>query len=404
MFEQYDKTKRYLIACSGGPDSMALLAMLLKENFSLLVAHVNYKTRDESDEEEQLVRNYCLQNHIEVQVAVYQDDQSKDSFEVKARRFRYRFFNQLYVQYHCHGLFVAHHKDDLIETYLLKKERKVINDSYLILPQVKMMNMMVYRPLLQQFMKEDLFNYCMINHIPFGIDKTNEMDIYPRNKIRKQLRLVDKEKIYNQALIDEQHLIQKREEVRNYIARQKRFATEELKSKDDFFLSLFLYEAIAEPYKRKVTKALTLRLKEFLKSDKPNLKFQIEKDYYLLKEYDEIVFSHLYDESFCYVFEKLQFLSTPHFSLKENGEKMEGIYVSSVDFPITIRSYQREDYIQLKNGKKKVSRLMIDKKIPKERRKMIPVIENCHHEIIFVHQLYRKYGYKNVKNNLFVIQ
>ena len=83
---------------------------------------------------------------------------------------------------------------------------------------------------------------------------------------------------------------------------------------------------------------------------------------------------------------------------------MHGIYVSEDDFPITIRNYKVDDKIQLKEGNKKVSRLFIDKKIPANERKMLPIIENKHNEIIFVYKLYRKYGLKYVKNNLFVVK
>ena len=66
MFESYDLSKKYIVACSGGPDSMALLNMLKNHNFNIAVAMVNYKTRLESDEEEQLVRNYCKENNIKL--------------------------------------------------------------------------------------------------------------------------------------------------------------------------------------------------------------------------------------------------------------------------------------------------------------------------------------------------
>ena len=83
---------------------------------------------------------------------------------------------------------------------------------------------------------------------------------------------------------------------------------------------------------------------------------------------------------------------------------MEGIYVSEEDFPITIRNYKSDDKIKLKEGSKKINRLFIDKKVPLSERKMIPVIENKNNEIIYVYKLYRKYGFKYVKNNLFKIK
>ena len=131
MLKNYDLTKTYLIACSGGPDSMALLDMLVNHNFHIIVAHVNYKTRPESDSEEKLVIDYCIKNNLNYEIA-YFDNNYKGSFEDVARKFRYNFFSIIYKKYNCNGLFVAHHKDDLIETYLLKKQRNVVNESYLI--------------------------------------------------------------------------------------------------------------------------------------------------------------------------------------------------------------------------------------------------------------------------------
>ena len=47
-----DKNKKYLLACSYGPDSMALFSMLLEEGYRFEVAHVNYHFRNESNLEE----------------------------------------------------------------------------------------------------------------------------------------------------------------------------------------------------------------------------------------------------------------------------------------------------------------------------------------------------------------
>ena len=80
------------------------------------------------------------------------------------------------------------------------------------------------------------------------------------------------------------------------------------------------------------------------------------------------------------------------------------LYVKEDEFPIVIRTYKAEDKIKLKEGSKKISRLFIDKKVPMSERKMIPIIENKDKEIIFVYKLYRKYGLKYVKNNLFMVK
>ena len=89
-----DKSKKYLIAVSGGADSMALLDMLKVSNYEIVVAHVNYKTRPTSDRDEQIVVNYCLKNHIICYTtnAVHND---KSNFEKWAREARYAFFKEI---------------------------------------------------------------------------------------------------------------------------------------------------------------------------------------------------------------------------------------------------------------------------------------------------------------------
>ena len=100
MYLDYSLNDYYLVACSGGPDSMALLDMLIKEKYNVIVAHVNYKTREESDSEEQLVKDYCTLHNIKCYVS-YFDHKYKGSFEDAARKFRYAFFAEVYQKEKC---------------------------------------------------------------------------------------------------------------------------------------------------------------------------------------------------------------------------------------------------------------------------------------------------------------
>ena len=74
---------------------MALLDMLVKANFNIIVAHVNYKSRLESDDEEALLKKYCKEKSLLLEVA-YFDHNYKGSFEDAARKFRYNFFEIIY--------------------------------------------------------------------------------------------------------------------------------------------------------------------------------------------------------------------------------------------------------------------------------------------------------------------
>lgn len=401
MFSSYDKTKTYLLACSGGPDSMALLDMLLKDGFNVIVAHVNYKTREESDAEEELVTKFTSQHNIRLEVS-YFDHNYKGSFEDAARKFRYSFFEKVYKKFGCSGLFVAHHKDDLLETYLMKMQRNAINESYLIKSETIINNMKVYRPLLYTYDKESILSYCKSNNIPYGIDKTNFMDITIRNVFRKKLLEMDKEKVFNEAINKEKQLIEKQQEVKNFIKYYPIYLVSLLKDKDDMFLQIFLHEICNKKYKKHVNKSLLKVMKDIMNSPKSNISYHIIDSYYLIKEYGKIMFINKVSEKYSYTLEKLSYISTPYFKIVDKGLKMHGIYVKEDEFPIVIRTYKAEDKIKLKEGSKKISRLFIDKKVPIHDRENIPVIENNQKEIIFVYGLYRKYGLKHVKNNLFI--
>ena len=83
---------------------------------------------------------------------------------------------------------------------------------------------------------------------------------------------------------------------------------------------------------------------------------------------------------------------------------MQGIYLTKEDFPIQIRSYKASYKIELKNGTKKISRLFIDKKVPKEDRIHVPVLENKDGKILLVSGFYRYFSLKLTQNNYFVIE
>ena len=401
MFSNYDVKNTYLLACSGGPDSMALFDMLLKHNYNIIVAHVNYKTRDESDSEEQLVKDFCKTNNVTLEVK-YFDHNYSGSFEDAARKFRYAFFAEVYKKYNCAGLFVAHHKDDLIETYLMKKQRNVINESYLIKTETIINSMKVIRPLLYSFDKNEILEYCKNNNIPYGIDKTNFMDITIRNVIRRELLSQDKNKIFNEAISEEKQLIEKRKQVKEFIKFYPIYLVDMLKEKDDMFLQIFLHEICDKKYKKHVNKSLLKVARDIMDSEKSNITYHIADSYYLVKEYGKLSFVNIFQENYSYVLSNLNYISTPYFKVVDKGLKMHGIYVSEEEFPITIRNYKTDDKIRLKDGNKKVSRLFIDKKVPTYLRNNTPVIENKNGEVIFVYGLYRKYGLKHVKNNLFI--
>lgn len=176
------KDMKRIIACSGGPDSMALLDLCRKAGDEIAIAHVNYKKRESADRDEQIVRDYGRKYALKVYVD-YPVWNHKGNFQAWAREVRYAFFEKCAKDFGCCQIEVAHQMDDVLETYLFQEKSHRIPNCYGIAKESWRQDLLIHRPLLNRT-KEDLMNYCLANHIPFGIDESNLEDDYTRNQIR----------------------------------------------------------------------------------------------------------------------------------------------------------------------------------------------------------------------------
>ena len=107
---------------------MTLLSLCVKQGISVVVSHVNYKKRDSADRDEHIVLDFCKKHGIicEVCCPTYEEG----NFQGWAREVRYAFYKQLCEKHHCDGVLLAHHQDDVLETYLMQMERGSQVDCY----------------------------------------------------------------------------------------------------------------------------------------------------------------------------------------------------------------------------------------------------------------------------------
>lgn len=195
---------KLVIACSGGPDSMALIsvfeALAPKYNLSLFVAHAEHGIREQSSlDDANYVKNYCKEHHLpfflEHLNIKNKLDNKRESVETLARRLRYEFLRKVALQVDSKKIVTAHHLNDQAETVLQHLLRGAGADGLI---GMKPINNGIIRPFLSVY-REDIERYCLDKNIKTCIDETNSSLEYERNRIR--LDLIPRLKQYNPNVV-----------------------------------------------------------------------------------------------------------------------------------------------------------------------------------------------------------
>jgi len=180
-----NKNEKYLLACSYGPDSMALFHMLLVENIYFEVVHVNYHILNQADDDEKGIRNYAAKHNVVVHVLQTKMPKGVNE-EDWARKARYDYFADVAEQTKIKNVLVAQHIDDFIETYYLQSERGVVS-YYGIKENSEYKGANIIRPFALKYTKNELMEYVEKNKIPYSIDPSNLVPVFKRNKIRIEI-------------------------------------------------------------------------------------------------------------------------------------------------------------------------------------------------------------------------
>ncbi len=191
-YEQIKSGDTIVVGVSGGPDSICLLNVLknlqneLKIN--IVVAHINHMIRKEADSETEFVQDFCKQRDIKcfvkkadvLQIA----KEKKLGTEEVGRKIRYDFFEEVKNLVGGNKIATAHNANDNAETVLMNflrgsgstglKGIEPIRDNKLIRPII-------------ECTRQEIEQYCNEKGLNPKYDKTNQENIYTRNKIRNML-------------------------------------------------------------------------------------------------------------------------------------------------------------------------------------------------------------------------
>lgn len=170
---------RYLVAVSGGIDSVVLLDQLAKANeHELVVAHFDHGIRDDSVADARFVEALAERYHLPF--VSTREELGKQASEERARQRRYHFLRRMAAQ-HQATIVTAHHADDVVETIAINLQRGTGWRGLAVLQASD-----IVRPLLDQT-KLELLEYALAKRLEWVEDSTNASDDYLRNRLRRRI-------------------------------------------------------------------------------------------------------------------------------------------------------------------------------------------------------------------------
>lgn len=379
LLRQYDmvaKGDHVTCAVSGGADSVALLfgMYLLREKLgiTLSAAHFNHRLRgEESDRDEQFVRDFCSRYDIPLSVGSAQVVAGKKGLEAAAREARYAFFATLPGK-----IATAHTADDNAETVLMHLVR---GTGLRGLGGISPVNGNIIRPMLTVTRQEVLAfleEYCL-SHVE---DSSNKTDDFLRNRLRHRVMPFLKEENPRLAENLSQMAMELRQDAQALELDGKLPSVGELREMDPALrsrkISRFLKEnGVPEPERSHIRAVDSL-----IFSEKPSARTNLPGAVTVGRDYDRLVVLEQKtapDEVTLLPGDTLQLPQWGMMASYVPAQQIintKEIFTVSASGPVVLRSRQAGDSIRLNAGTCTLKKLFIDRKIPAHQRPYIPVL------------------------------
>ena len=415
---------KYLLAVSGGIDSMVLFDLFIKNNINFSVASCNFQLRGEdSDNDLKFVENICIKNSINLYSTVLDVDKfstmRKISTQMAARELRYDFFKKILEKHKYSYIVTAHHLDDNIETIIFNF---IKSTGYKGLVGIPFNKNKILRPLIN-ISKEEIEDYAVSNNISWRLDKSNNSNKYSRNKIRNEVIPLLKEinPSLGKSLTESLKRIQKlshdiKTRIDLFIQKFVDFKDDYINIKKDFIHDIEKYEILLFDFFQDYGFNYS-QIENIIKSLKAkNQKKFISLNYELIIERKSIfIITKDFLVKTRYESKKIENIVLPFFNLSVKKYKKSLFTLNKsnnnaqldfdkITYPICIRNYKKgEKFLPLGMRKnKKISDFLSDKKVNYIIKLRQCVITDSTDSVLWVvgHQISNKFKVDSETKNI----
>lgn len=416
--------KAIAVGVSGGPDSLALLHYLWnereKKSLRIVAVHVDHMFRGQESYQDALhVKGYCEQLGIpfemkRMDVPAYMEKSGLGSQQA-ARECRYQFFEEVMFKHNLQFLALGHHGDDQVETVLMRLTRGSSGKARAGIPFSRPFGQMViFRPFLC-LTKEDLEEYCNINHLVPRIDPSNEKEYYSRNRFRKNILPFLKEenpavhehfqRFSEELQMDEDYLVElTREELNKVMKKEDSKITIDISSFGRMPMPLQrrgIKLILNYLYKDRPASLSAIHIEKIfsiIRNPHPSGTLDFPSGLRIIRSYGKCHFQINPPERHSYCFE----INGTASVMLPNGDMIEAqlldeapdttsrdhfiIDLQHSGLPLMVRTRQQGDRMTLKGmtGSRKLKDIFIDMKIPLAERDEWPVITDSEGRILWL--------------------
>ncbi len=386
--------KTFILAVSGGVDSMVLLDAAIKIKLNCVVVNFNHHKRKASEKEAKLVEKTAHDNNLKVVLKDIKIEKNSN-FQKLARDCRIALLKEIAKENNTNLIVTAHHLNDLAETMLMNFVSQGMFKSLSGFDVKHEDDGFIFLKPFKEIKKSELYEYAKNHKLNFFEDESNFKNNYTRNQFRN-LVIPELEK-QNPKLTDRMFLLS--EIFQSLDSSLKKTALDFIQNRDIFpipeylkhpsHIRLYILTELLNQNKVSFNLKKITQIDKLILSARPNGEIKLSDTWFFKKTYSDFSLKKQANSPLLYKYNIDNFC----FNSKHPQTGLINCIIEystgALKLPFLVRTQKPGDLLNYSYGKKSVAKLFKDAKVPLCFRKQYPILTDSADQIIYIPKLYK---------------